>query len=182
MITIIAAVARNGAIGRKGELLWHIPQDLKHFKTLTMGAPVIMGRNTWESLPFRPLPGRLNIIVSRNPDYQPLPAPAGKVPTIDPVLASSLEEAVALASKAADAEGKDIFIIGGGRIYSESFPIADALELTEIPLEAPDADTFFPLPDPEVWKSVKCEETEVPNPENPDSSITLAFKRYERRP
>lgn len=74
MITLIAAVAADGGIGCRGNLLWHIPADLRHFKTLTMGAPVVMGRNTWESLPRRPLPGRRNIVVSRNSSYAP-PAP-----------------------------------------------------------------------------------------------------------
>ncbi|MDE6812012.1 MAG: dihydrofolate reductase, partial [Muribaculaceae bacterium] len=89
MITLIAAVARHGAIGCKGDLLWHIPHDLRHFKAVTMGAPVIMGRHTWESLPFRPLPGRLNIIITSQKDYHPEPSPAGKTPAVPPVTACS---------------------------------------------------------------------------------------------
>ncbi|MDE5653626.1 MAG: dihydrofolate reductase [Muribaculaceae bacterium] len=145
MITIIAAVAADGAIGRRGDLLWHIPEDLRHFKSLTLGAPVIMGRLTWESLPKRPLPKRLNIVVTHDPAYD---APGAEV-------ASSLAEAIEIAKASRASEGNpdgDIFIIGGGRIYAAALPLADRLELTEIDAVAPDADTFFPPFKAEEWQ------------------------------
>ena len=187
MITLIAAVANGGAIGKKGELLWHIPEDLKHFKALTMDAPVIMGRNTWESLPFRPLPGRLNIIITSQADYTPVST--SKKAVAAPTVVSSLEEAIATAQPAADAADKDIFIIGGGRVYSEALPLADALELTGIPLDAPDADTFFPPIDPSRWQLVSSQPVTVAHPVTPathtqptdTSHITITVLRYLRR-
>ena len=110
-LVLIAAVAENRAIGRDNQLLWHIPEDMAHFRTLTAGQTVIMGRKTWESLPprFRPLPGRRNIVISRQADY---PAPGAK-------RADSLENALALASTAGTA-----FIIGGEQIYRQALPLA----------------------------------------------------------
>lgn len=160
MITIIAAVAADGAIGRKGDLLWHLRGDLRRFKSLTMGSPVIMGRLTWESLPKRPLPGRLNIVVSRNPDYE---APGA-------IVSPDLQSAIREAGKDA---APDCFIIGGGTIYAEAMPLAEALELTEIDATAPDADTFFPEIADDEWKKVAS----LPSEEN---GLSYAFTRYER--
>ena len=111
MISLIAAVAKNLAIGKDGQLLWHLPEDMRYFRETTRGKPVIMGRKTWESLPdvFRPLPGRRNIVISRNPAYD---APGA-------TLAGSLEEAVRLAQD--DAE---VFVIGGAEIYRQALPLA----------------------------------------------------------
>jgi dihydrofolate reductase len=118
-VVIIAAVAKNGVIGRNNELIWNIPADMAHFKALTAGHTVIMGRKTWESLPprFRPLPGRRNIVISRQVDY---PAPGAEV-------ADSLESALDLASTAAT-----VFIIGGEQIYTQAMALADRLEITEV--------------------------------------------------
>lgn len=129
-IVIIAAIAQNRAIGRDNQLLWHIPEDMAHFKTLTAGCPVVMGRKTWESLPprFRPLPGRRNIVITRQADYA---APGAE-------LASSLENALKLASTAAIA-----FIIGGEQIYTQALAVADRLEITEVDQE-PEGDAWFP--------------------------------------
>ena len=129
-IVIIAAVAKNRVIGKDNKLLWNIPEDMAHFKALTAGHTVIMGRKTWESLPqrFRPLPGRSNIIITRQPDY---PAPGAEV-------ADSLENALKLASTAAI-----VFIIGGEQIYRQAMAVADRLEVTEVDLE-PEGDTWFP--------------------------------------
>lgn len=159
MMTIIAAVAADGGIGRKGQLLWHISDDLKHFKELTMGKPVVMGRNTWESLPKRPLPGRLNVVITSNPEYE---APGAEI-------ARSLEEACRIAGK-----GDDYFIIGGGKIYKESIEMADCLELTEIEAETEDADTFFPAIKEEDWELVKSELRE-------SSGFRYRFSTYHRR-
>lgn len=128
-INIIAAVCANGAIGRAGDLLFHLSDDLKRFKALTMGWPIIMGRKTFESFPKGPLPGRRNIVISRRRDY----APAGAEVYASP------EEALA-----ACAGVEKVFVIGGGEIYRLFMPQADVLDLTEIDASPADADTFFP--------------------------------------
>jgi dihydrofolate reductase len=129
-IALIASVARNGAIGKGNDLLWREPQDQQHFRRTTLGFPVVMGRKTWESLParFRPLPGRTNIVVTRNPAWQ---AEGAQV-------APSLDAALALVRDA-----PKVFVIGGGELYAAAMPLADELVLTEIDAEF-DADTFFP--------------------------------------
>ena len=129
-VVVIAAVARNRVIGCDNRLLWNIPEDMAHFKKLTTGHTVLMGRKTWESLParFRPLPGRRNIVVSRQADYA---APGAE-------LADSLENALKLASTSAT-----VFVIGGEQIYAQAMGIADRLEITEVDLE-PDGDAWFP--------------------------------------
>lgn len=132
-ISLIAAIGTNRAIGKGNDLLWHIPGDLPRFKARTLGHPVIMGRKTWESLPeqSRPLPGRMNIVITRDPGY---PAPGA-------VLAQSFPEAL---SRARDAEGADeLFIIGGQQVYECALPFAHRLYLTLVE-EAPEADAFFP--------------------------------------
>lgn len=175
MITLIAAVARDGAIGREGQLLWHIPADLRHFKQLTKGYAVVMGRNTWENLPFRPLPGRLNVIITSNPAFQPLNAKGLPADAESVAVAGSLEEGVRIA-EANSESGSPVFIIGGGRVYAEALPLADALELTEIDADCPDADTFFPQLNAEDWHlSAK---THVDN--DPDSPVSYSFCRYLR--
>ena len=130
MLSLIAVVARNHAIGKDNALLWHLPEDLRHFREVTRGKPVIMGRKTWESLPpaFRPLPGRRNIVVSRNPDY----VAAGAQ------LAATLDAAVRLC-----ADADETFVIGGEQIYRQALPLADRLYLTEVD-ETVDGDAFFP--------------------------------------
>ena len=137
MLSLIAAVAKNRVIGKDNTLLWHLPEDMRHFRETTRGKPVIMGRKTWESLPdsFRPLPGRLNIVVSRNPAYRALGA----------TLVASLEEAILKAG-----ESGEIFVIGGAELYRQAMPIADRLYLTEIDLDF-EGDAFFPEVSPMQW-------------------------------
>ena len=136
-IVIIAAVAKNRVIGKDNQLLWNIPEDMAHFKALTAGHTVIMGRKTWESLPprFRPLPGRRNIVISRQKDYA---APGAEV-------ANSLKNGLNLASTVTNGEiePKIIFIIGGEQIYTQAMGLADRLEITEVDLE-PEGDAWFP--------------------------------------
>jgi len=129
-LVLIAAVARDGGIGRNNELLARIPEDMAHFKALTMGRPVLMGRKTWDSIPakFRPLPGRRNIVLSRQPGLQLEGAE----------VFADLE--AALAACAAEDE---VFVMGGAQIYAEALPRANRLELTEIDA-AFEADAFFP--------------------------------------
>jgi dihydrofolate reductase len=161
-IVIIAAVARNRAIGKDNQLLWHIPEDMAHFKALTAGHPVIMGRKTWESLPprFRPLPGRRNIVISRQTDYA---APGAE-------LADSLDNALARLSAVAG----PAFVIGGEQIYRQALPLADRLELTEIDLE-PAADAWFPEHSTVDWE--KSREMAVDRAQGP----ACRFVTYRRR-
>ena len=131
-IAIIAAIShRNRAMGKSNSLLWHLPRDMEHFRTLTTGHPVVMGRKTWESIPqkFRPLPDRTNVVISRDPTY--LADGAHN--------ASSLEEAIHYAQKIHDT----IYIIGGAQIYTEALPLCTELYLTLVDDE-PEADVFFP--------------------------------------
>ncbi|MEK7086535.1 MAG: dihydrofolate reductase [Patescibacteria group bacterium] len=132
-LSLIVAIGRERELGMRGELLWRIPEDMKRFKELTVGHPVIMGRKTWKSLPerFRPLPGRTNIVVTRQAGY----AAAGAI------VADSFENARAAAARAPGAD--EIFIIGGGELYAVALPYADRLYLTLVDATA-DADTFFP--------------------------------------
>ena len=130
-LALIAAIDRQGAIGRRGGLLWHESEDQKHFRRVTMGCPVIMGRKTWDSLPvrFRPLPGRRNLVVTRQAQWSAAGAER----------AASLDDALARAAPA-----KTAFVIGGGELYALALPRADELVLTEIDTAFADADTFFP--------------------------------------
>ena len=127
ILSLIAAVARNGGIGKDNTLLVHLPQDLPRFKRLTMGCPIVMGRKTWDSI-GRPLPGRRIIVITHNPRWQ---APGAEAVT-------SLPAALELASGATK-----VFVIGGAQIYALALPLADELHLTEIDAEF-DADAFFP--------------------------------------
>ncbi len=140
-ISLVVAVSRNGVIGRDGGLPWHISSDLKRFKAITLGKPVIMGRKTWESLPKRPLPGRQNIVITRQPRYSAEGALV--VATIDAAL------------RAAENTG-EIAIIGGGEIYAMIFPLADRIYLTEVDMDVV-GDTFFPPIDPGEWQEVARE-------------------------
>ena len=161
IISLVVAVAQNRAIGKDNHLLCHLPEDMRHFREVTLGRPVIMGRKTWESLPeaFRPLPGRHNIVVSRNAAYQAEGA----------TVASSLEEAIAQAGNV-----EQINIIGGADIFRLALPMADVLDMTEIDASF-DADTFFPEFLPEDWQetSRKTQQSE--------SGPTFSFVEYRRR-
>jgi dihydrofolate reductase len=142
MMVIIAAVARNGVIGKNNTLPWHLPEDLKHFKQLTTGHAVIMGRKTWESLPerFRPLPGRTNVVVTRDPAYKAKGA----------TVVHSLDEATKVGA------GGTAFIIGGAELYAHALPLSGRLELTEIDADI-EGDASFPTYDRSLWHEVKRE-------------------------
>jgi dihydrofolate reductase len=145
-IVLVVAVSKNGVIGRAGGLPWKLSSDLKLFRRLTMGKPVIMGRKTWDTI-GRPLDGRLNIVVTRGPAI----AHAGVV------TARSLDEALAVARQRAEADGvDDIAVIGGGEIYRQSLPLADRVYLTEVDLIV-DGDTTFPPLDPADWQETRRE-------------------------
>lgn len=184
---IIVAIADNNAIGKDNALLWHISEDLKFFKRTTMGCPVIMGRKTFESI-GRPLPKRLNIVVSRGG----FNAPEGVE------VVASLEEAYALAesrllvampgspsampgsptvmSSDAGTSAPKAFVIGGGQIYAQAMAIADRLTVTHVHTVIEDADTFFPAIDPAIWKVASRSELQT----DPETGYTFEFVEYIR--
>ena len=145
IISLIAAVATDGAIGKGNTMPWHISDDLKYFKRVTFGKCVIMGRKTWESLGSKPLPGRDNIIISRTLS---IPAP----PTSRIHYVRSLESALDLARTITVEMGQnEIFVIGGGNIYRQAMEKASRIYLTRVYTSVPEADIFFPDIDPEKW-------------------------------
>jgi aspartate aminotransferase len=155
---IIAAISRNNAIGRGNAIPWRYPADLKHFRRTTAGHPVVMGRRTFESLPRRPLPGRLNLVLTRDPAY---PVPAGVV------RCRSLEEA---RTRCQQAGAERMFVLGGAQVYRQALAIADEMVLTYIP-EVVEADTFFPDWNPAEWRVVDSREEDG-----------LSFMFYRRQP
>lgn len=145
-LCLIVARARNGVIGKDNDLPWRLSDDLKHFKATTKGAPVIMGRKTWESLPRRPLPGRDNIVLSRDGQYA---APQARVFTSTP---AAIETARSLARVSGKSE---IFITGGSAIYSAALPLADRLYITEVDTEM-EGDAIFPDFDETAFREAKA--------------------------
>jgi len=160
-ILIIAAVARNGAIGRDNALLFNEPADQRHFRETTLGCPVIMGRKTWNSLParYRPLPGRRNVVVSRNAALRPEGA------ELAPDLAAAL-------ARVADAPR--VFVIGGAQLYAQALPLAHTLVLTEIDADL-DGDTFFPDWDRSLFERTSHAEATTA------AGIPYRFATYTRR-
>ncbi len=159
---VIAAVARHGAIGAKGTMPWRLPADLAHFRRTTLGCPVVMGRKTWDSLAprFRPLPGRRNIVVTRNAAWRA----EGAEP------AASLGEALQRLAAA-----PRVFVIGGGELYAQALPRADLLVLTEVDGEF-EADTFFP-----AWDRQRFEEVSREVHAAVGTAPAHAFVTYRRR-
>ncbi|UTH75025.1 dihydrofolate reductase [Chromobacterium sp. IIBBL 290-4] len=157
ILTLVAAMAANRAIGLDNRMPWHLPEDLKHFKAVTLGKPVIMGRKTWDSI-GRPLPGRRNIVVTRQADWQAEGAEA----------AHSLEEALALAGSV-----EEVCLIGGAQLYGQAIARADQLRLTEI-AQRFDGDAYFPEFDPAAWREVSRAEAVGAN------GLAYAFVDYQR--
>lgn len=149
-LTLIVAVAENGVIGREGQLPWHLSTDLRRFKRLTMGHPILMGRRTWESI-GRPLPGRASIVISRQADYQPGFG--------DVHLATNLDEALACARNL-KCDSDEAFIIGGARIYEMSLPRADRLLVTRVHADV-EGDVWFPQVDWDCWRLNSEERSEA---------------------
>lgn len=164
-LAIIVAAAKNGVIGIKNRLPWHLPQDLKYFKSVTMGKPVIMGRKTYESI-GRPLPGRLNIVVTRDQSWNA---------SADLVVVHSLTAALDAASQSVPAEAgaTEAVIIGGAEIYREALPLADKIYLTEVSVE-PEGDAFFVLPGGDQW------DLESSTPGEESAVIPHRFLVYQR--
>ena len=160
MINIIVAVSENLAIGRAGDMPWHIGEDLRYFKRTTQGHTVIMGRRTWESIGSRPLKNRRNIVVSRT-----IAAPDGVE------VAASLQTALEMASG-----DEDVFIMGGGQLYREALSLADRLFVTHVNTTVPDADTFFPVINPLKWRLTDISETYT----DPETGLRFEFAVYGR--
>jgi len=160
MITVIAAVAENNALGKENQLLWHLPDDFKRFKTLTSGHYIIMGRKTFESFP-KPLPNRTHVIISRQANYQPEGC----------IVVNSLEHAIEACPKT-----EEVFIIGGGEIYRQSIAVADKLDLTKVHATF-EADTYFPEVDLSEWQLV----FEEYHPKDERHDFAFTFQTYLRK-
>ena len=163
ILSFIVAVSENNAIGRHNSLPWHLPEDLKFFKRTTLGKPVIMGRKTFESL-GKPLPGRLNIVLSGNKDLQ---LPPGVL------LYDNINAAIERLQNEPIDEG---FIIGGGKVFKTTMPLIDRMYVTRVHAIIPDANAFFPDIDHTHWKLV-WEEKHAPDEQN---KYAYTFQKYER--
>ncbi|WP_374174771.1 dihydrofolate reductase [Flavobacterium tructae] len=141
MIIMIAAVAENNALGKNNDLVWHLPNDFKRFKSLTTNHHIIMGRKTFESFP-KPLPNRVHVVITRQNDYQPEGC----------IVVDSIEKAIAICPK-----NEDSYIIGGGEIYNLGLPYTDIIEVTKVH-HTFEADTFFPVINETEWQLVESEE------------------------
>lgn len=161
MIHLVVAKSDNNVIGHDNQLIWHLPNDLKHFKEITTGHPIIMGRKTFESI-GRPLPNRTNIIITRNKNYS----------VENAKVAHSLNEALQCAKEI----DKNIFIIGGGKIYEQAIDFADILEVTEVH-ENFEGDTYFPEIDLNVWKEI----SRIKHHKDEKNKFDYSFVRYERK-
>jgi len=159
-LTLIVARARNGVIGKDNGMPWKIPGEQAYFKRVTMGHPIVMGRKTWESI-GRPLPGRRNIVVTRDRDYKAMGAEC----------AGSLDDALALAGDA-----PEVFVIGGAQLYAAALPRADRLLITEIDQDF-DGDTTFPAPEPSQWRET-ARDRHASTPERP---FCVDYVEYTRR-
>jgi dihydrofolate reductase len=165
-IVIVAAIGENHVIGRDGQLPWRLKSDLKHFRALTIGKPVVMGRKTYESI-GRPLPQRTNIVLTRDLS---LVLPAG-------VPATSLDAALGYARADAERRGVDeIMVIGGRDVFADTLPLADRLEITHVHA-SPEGDALFPAIDPAVWREVK----RIEHPAGPDDDASFAVATYLKR-
>ncbi len=158
-LSIIVAMSKNNVIGRGGELPWRLSADLQRFKRLTMGHPIIMGRKTFDSI-GRPLPGRTSIVITRQANYR----------NVGVLIARSLPEAIRLAG-----DTDEVFVIGGGEIYSQALPLADRLYMTVVD-ENTDGDTHFPNWDPGQWRFVE----ETSHPADAKNLYSMHFRVFDR--
>lgn len=160
MIILIAAVAENNALGKNNDLLWHLPKDFKRFKEITSGHHIIMGRKTFESFP-KPLPNRTHVIITRQKEYV----------CEGCIVVQDLEKAVAVCPK-----NEDIFVIGGGEIYSQSIHLADQLDITRVH-HSFEADVYFPEIDPKIWELT----SEVFHPKDEKHLYDYTFQTFVRK-
>lgn len=160
MVTIVVAIGKNNGIGSDNQMLWHLPKDLKHFKDITSGHPIIMGRKTYESI-GKALPNRTNIVISGRKNWYEEGI----------LIVGSIKEAVKFAKKI----DEEVFIIGGGNIYKQTMDIADRLEVTLVDADL-DADTFFPTIDEKVWKKTN----EVCHEKDEKNAYDFCFQTFEK--
>jgi len=160
MTTIVVAMGEKNEIGFENQLLWHLPKDLKHFKDITSGHPIIMGRKTYESI-GKPLPNRTNIVVSRKKDWFEEGI----------LIVGSIKEALKFAKKI----DEEVFVIGGGNIYEQTMDVVDKLEVTLVKADL-QADTFFPKIDPKIWKKT----TEIFHEKDEKNEYDFSFQTFER--
>jgi dihydrofolate reductase len=161
MIALVVAVSRNGVIGKAGGLPWHISSDLKLFKAITLGKPIIMGRKTWESLPRKPLPGRVNIVISRQSGF---------------VAEGAVVVADAHAAISATQNAAEIAVIGGGEIYKMFLPLAQRVYYTEVDLDV-EGDTYFPKLADDEWTETRFENYA----QGPDDSASFTLRVFDRK-
>jgi dihydrofolate reductase len=161
MITIIAAIGKNNELGKDNQLLWHLPEDLKYFKKMTLEHPIIMGRKTYESI-GKPLPNRTNIVVSRKEDWFEEGI----------LIVPSIKDAIKHAKKI----NEQIFIIGGGNIYEQTIDLADCLNITQVDFQT-EADAFFPKIDENIWQKTD----EIHHPKDEKNAYNFSFQTWERR-
>ncbi|MFD2601890.1 dihydrofolate reductase [Flavobacterium suzhouense] len=161
-LTLIAAIAENNALGKDNKMMWHLPDDFKHFKTRTSGHYIIMGRKTFESFPSA-LPNRTSVIITRQEDYK---APEGCI------VVGSLDEAIKVSPK-----DEEVFVIGGGEIYNQSIDHADKLDLTRVHATFEDADAYFPAIDPTKWEV----SSENFHPKDEKHKYDMTFQVYTKR-
>jgi dihydrofolate reductase len=160
MIIMIAAIAENNALGKNNDLLWHLPNDFKHFKEITSGHYIIMGRKTFESFP-KPLPNRTHIIITRQKNYQKESC----------IVVENLEKAIAVCPK-----NEAIYIIGGGEIYTQFMPLADQLNITRVH-QSFEADVYFPEIDLNIWELTN----EIFNPKDEKHLFDYTFQTFTRK-
>lgn len=161
IITLIAAVAENNALGKDNKMMWHLPDDFKHFKSRTSGHHIIMGRKTFESFPSA-LPNRTSVIITRQQDYK----------TEGCIVVGSLEEALKVSP-----QDEEVFIIGGGEIYNQSIARADKLDITRVHAEFTDADAYFPHIDESKWELTEA----VFHPKDEKHAYEMTFQTYMKK-
>ena len=165
-VSLVVAIADNGVIGDRGRIPWRIADDMKFFRTVTMGKPCIMGRKTWDSLPKKPLPGRLNVVLSRDGSFEPKGA----------VVCETLDEAIQIAREQAAEDGaEEVCVIGGAAVFAEALPRAKRLYLTEVDAVV-EGDTYFPPIDESQWREVRREA----HPAGAEDDHAFVFRVLER--
>ncbi|HEY0927306.1 dihydrofolate reductase [Brevundimonas sp.] len=170
-LVLVVARGANGVIGRDGDLPWRLRSDLQRFKAITIGKPCIMGRKTWESLPLKPLPGRLNVVVTRDEGYGEDGEAKGAL------VVTNLDEAIEIAREQAEEDGvEEVCVIGGAALFEAVLPRAKRLYITEVDA-APDGDVHFPAFDPVCWTEVSAEA----HPAGEKDDHAFVFKVFERR-
>ena len=171
VISLVVARGNNGVIGREGGLPWRLRSDLQRFKAITIGKPCLMGRKTWESLPLKPLPGRLNLVLTRDQSYEAEGMSKGAL------VCATLDEAIEIARETAEEDGVDeICVIGGTALFEKALPRAKRLYLTEVEAE-PEGDAVFPAFDEAAWREVSSEA----HPAGEKDDHAFRFRVLERR-